>query len=196
MTEQLDLFDLSDNQEQEETRLPQESSLTPRQWQTYNLIKHNSLVEHRKTTQREIYEKVGGYEWVDDDKIHDHCSAIWKDIKDNNESLEHDKIIISKNFQYWIGSERETQRYLRDLWRALAPRLHRYWAYVQKTKLDGLGKILDKNGNTIISTTSEFHRCFNDYDIELQELIAKDKEEDKKAKKGTDNELTNDNEGQ
>lgn len=196
MTEQLDLFDLSDNQEQEETRLPQESSLTPRQWQTYNLIKHNSLVEHRKTTQREIYEKVGGYEWVDDDKIHDHCSAIWKDIKDNNESLEHDKIIISKNFQYWIGSERETQRYLRDLWRALAPRLHRYWAYVQKTKLDGLGKILDKNGNTIISTTSEFHRCFNDYDIELQELIAKDKEEDKKAKKGTGNELTNDNEGQ
>jgi len=185
MFEQLDLFAAMncDYEEEKEERQPQESSLTPRAWATYRLIKHNSLVEHRKTTQREIYEKVSGYEWDNDEKTHDHCVAIWKDIKDNNESLEHDKIIISRNFTYWIGSERETQRFLRDLWRALAPRLHRYWAYVNKTKMDGMGKLIDKNGNPLNEKTSEFHKCFNDYDIELQKLIETDKEEDKQKAK-------------
>ena len=190
MVEQLSLFDNTTQEEEKvEERLPQESSLTPRQWELYRLIKHNSLVEHRKTTQREIYEKVRGYEWNEDDKIHDHCPAIWTDIKDNNESLEHDKIIISKRFEYWIGSEEETQRFLRDLWKALAPRLHRYWAFVNKTKMDGQGKLLDKNGNELNPTTSEFHKCFNDYDITLQKLIEVDKETDKqKAKEEKNNE--------
>ena len=190
MVEQLSLFDNTTQEEEKvEERLPQESSLTPRQWELYRLIKHNSLVEHRKTTQREIYEKVRGYEWNDDIKAHDKCPAIWKDIKDNNESLEHDKIIISDRFVYWIGSEEETQRFLRDLWKALAPRLHRYWAFVNKTKMDGQGKLLDKNGNELNPTTSEFHKCFNDYDITLQKLIEVDKETDKqKAKEEKNNE--------
>ena len=190
MVEQLSLFDNTTQEEEKvEERLPQESSLTPRQWELYRLIKHNSLVEHRKTTQREIYEKVRGYEWNDDIKAHDKCPAIWKDIKDNNESLEHDKIIISDKFVYWIGSEEETQRFLRDLWKALAPRLHRYWAFVNKTKMDGQGKLLDKNGNELNPTTSEFHKCFNDYDITLQKLIEVDKETDKqKAKEEKNNE--------
>lgn len=177
---QLNLFDMV---EEEEERLPQESHLIPRAWDTYRLIRYNSLVLHRKTTQREIFEKVEGYEWNDDEKCHDHCPAIWKDVKDNNESLEHDKIIISKNFQYWIGSERETERFLRDLWRALAPRLHRYWAYTSKTKMDGMGKLFDKNGNPLNEKTRLFHECFNDYDIELQKLIEEDKQEDKQKAK-------------
>lgn len=194
MYNQLDLFAASNCDENgNEERQPQESKLTPRAWATYNLIKHNSLVEHRKTTQREIFDNVRGYEWDSDEKTHDHCPAIWKDIKDNNESLEHDKIIISKRFTYWIGSERETQKYLRDLWRALAPRLHRYWAFVGKTKMDGLGKLVDKNGNPLNEKASEFHKCFNDYDIELQVLIAKDKEEDKKKEKENDNDRDSNN---
>ena len=190
MVEQLSLFDNTTQEEEKvEERLPQESSLTPRPWELYRLIKHNSLVEHRKTTQREIYEKVRGYEWNDDIKAHDKCPAIWTDIKDNNESLEHDKIIISDRFVYWIGSEEETQRFLRDLWKALAPRLHRYWAFVNKTKMDGQGKLLDKNGNELNPTTSEFHKCFNDYDITLQKLIEVDKKTDKqKAKEEKNNE--------
>lgn len=186
MTAQLDLFETSTQEqveEKQEERLKQHSALSNRAWQVYNLIKYNSLVLHRKTTQREIFEKVRGYEWDNDEKTHDHCPAIWKDIKDNNESLEHDKIIISKRFEYWVGSEEETQRYLRDLWKALAPRLHRYWAFVNKVKMDGQGKLLDKNGNPLNTTTSEFHKCFNDYDITLQKLIELDKEEDKKKEK-------------
>lgn len=180
MVDQLDLFEESMYIVEEEKN-PQKSSLTPRQWELYRLIKHNSFVEHRKTTQKEICDKINGYEWVDDDKVHDHCSTIWKDIKDNNESLEHDKIIISKNFTYWIGSEEETQKFLRELRKALEPRLKRYWNYVSKTKMDGLGKLFDKNNNPVDdnSKARKFYECFNDYNIELQAAIEIDKEVDK-----------------
>ena len=147
----------------------QEEGLNSRQWALYRLIKHNSLEEHRKTTQREIYEKIPGYTWTDDPTVHDHCSAIWKDVKDNNESFEHDKIIISKDFEYWIGSERETMAFLKALWKALAPRLKRYWAYAKKVQIDGQGKLISNQGRFIDenSVAKRFHECFNEYDIEM-----------------------------
>ena len=139
MLEQMDLFMASVEEEQHEER---KSELTPRQWQVWRLVEHNSLVELRKTTQREIYEKVYGYEWNDDEKCHDHCPAIWKDVAENNLSLEHDKIIISKNFEYWVGNDEETMEYLNDLWEQLEPRLTRYWVYLKKVKRNGQGKLL------------------------------------------------------
>lgn len=147
-----------------------ESELTPRQWDLWRLIEYNSLVEHRKTSQREIYEKVSGYTWNDEKTAHDKCSAIWKDVKDNNESFEHDKIIISKNFEYWIGSSRETKQFLKDLWKALSPRLTRYWKFQDKLKLDQQGKVISNQGKPIDedSLAKEFHECFNKYDIEMQ----------------------------
>lgn len=161
MHEQLDIFETS------------QSRLTPRQWALWRLVEHNSLVEHRKTTQREIFEKVSGYTWNDDEKAHDHCTAIWNDIKDNNESLEHDKIIISKNFEYWIGSERETKQFTDGLWKALSPRLKRYWKFVNKLKLHGQGKLLSNQDNPIDSDSlaKQFHEVFNAYDIEMQKEI-------------------------
>ena len=162
MVEQLDIFEASESK----------SSLTPRCWALYRLIKYNSLVEHRKTTQKEICDKLSEYGYVYDssEKTHDHCSAIWKDIKDNNESLEHEHIIISKNFEYWIGSKEENEQYLKDLWKALAPRLTRYWNYYKKLGLDGQGKLLDKNNNPIDdnSVSKKFFDCFNDYNISMQ----------------------------
>ena len=183
MTAQLDLFESS--VEEQEERNEQKSELSPTHWELYRLIYHNSLVEHRKTTQKEICEKIPFFEWDDDEKCHDHCVAIWRYIKDNNESLEHDKIIISKSFVYWIGSENETKRFLRDLWKALSPRLVRYWKYVNKTQMDGLGKLFDKNGNPIDDNgkARAFHECFNAYDIELQQAIEEDKLADKENSK-------------
>ena len=144
MVEQLDLFIES---EKEETK----SKLSPRQWALYRLIKHNSLVEQRKTTQKEICDQLKdfGYEWNEDEKCHDHCSAIWKDIKDNNESYEHDKIIISNNFEYWIGNEEETQEFLDKLWKDLCPRLVRYWNYKQKVARNGQGQLFSTKLNPI-----------------------------------------------
>lgn len=161
--EQLDIFESS-------------SELTPRQWDLWRLIEHNSLVEHRKTTQKEIHDKVRGYCWNEGDKSHDKCPAIWSDVRANNQSLEHDKIIISKNFEYWIGSERETKKFIAELWKALSPRLYRYWRYYKKVEREGQGKLLSNQGNPIDekSLAKQFHEVFNLYDIEMKQALEKE----------------------
>lgn len=179
MVEQLDLFLSAIQEEKEEERNPQETELTPRQWALYRLIHHNSFIEHRKTTQKEIYEKLKGYgyEWTESNNTSDHCSTIWSDVATNNLSLEHDTIIITENYEYWIGNEEETKAFLMKLWRDLSPRLHRYWFYVRKVGMDGQGKLYDKNLNPIYNdgaisdaaiNVKLFHECFNDYDATMQ----------------------------
>lgn len=184
MVEQLDLFTTYETNEEKGDRFPQESSLTPRQWALYRLIERNSKIWHRKTTQREIYDELSsyGYEWNDSPTAHDHCSAIWGDVAENNLSLEHDAIIISNNFEYWIGSKRETERFLQKLWKDLSPRLNRYWNYVRKVGYDGQGKIYDKNLNPVYEegrkvTAKTFFECFNDYDISIQQYVEETKDE-------------------
>lgn len=199
MTEQLDLFETTQEEMVEEPKKDNESPLwkkseaqikednesflTPRQWALYRLIFHNSMVEHRKTDQKEICEKVRGYEWNDDTKAHDHCVGIWTDVTANNLSMEHDHIIIMKRYTYWIGSENENKEFLIKLWNDLSGRLHRYWFYVKKIGMDGQGKIFDKNGNPVDENNKNvkmFHECFNNYDIEMQEYIKESKKEEKK----------------
>lgn len=163
MLEQLDLF-LSSNSDNVEVRhkkvteedlqkkhdkIYEETKLTPREWAVYRLIKYNSEVLGRRTTQREIYEKVEGFKWNDSEKAHDHCPAIWTDICHNNLSFEHEKIIITYKFEYWIGNEKETEVFLDTLWSEISSRLVRYWTYKKKAKRNGQGRLLDKNGNII-----------------------------------------------
>lgn len=135
MVEQLDIFAVSE---------PKENRLTPRQWRLLDMIKYASLNEHRKLTQKEICDTIESYEWNDDPKCHDHCTTIWSDIKDINLSYQTDKLIISKNFEYWIGNEEETQEYLDKLWNDLSPRLVRYWAYLKKVARNGQGQLLSR----------------------------------------------------
>ena len=169
MVEQLDLFELSKKQ------MTMDSLLTPRQWALWRLIEHNSLVEHRKTTQKEICQQLSeyGYVYNDEESVHDHCVAIWKDVKDNNESLEHNKIIISKNFEYWIGSQEESDQFVQDLWKALVPRLTRYWNYYKKLKRNGQGKLLSNQLKPIDedNKAERFFNCFNDYNISMQKQL-------------------------
>lgn len=171
MVEQLDMFATSSNdfeEEQKEKDEERHSELTPRQWALWRLIKHNSMVELRKTTQREIYEtlKDYGYEWNDSETTHDHCSQIWNDIATNNLSYEHQKIIISKNFEYWIGNEEETQEFINDLWQQLAPRLYRYWHFKSKSKMHGQGRFFDKNLKPIDENGArEFIESYNPFRV-------------------------------
>lgn len=170
MVNQLDLF-LTSNSDYEEEKKEKEkekhSDLTPRQWAVYRLIYTNSIVLHRKTTQREIYDSINGYEWNDDEKCHDHCPAIWNDITKNNLSFSHDKVIISKNFEYWIGSKEETQEFINDLWNQLAPRLMRYWFYKAKVERNGQGKLLSNQLDPLTedSKAREFVESFNPYRV-------------------------------
>ena len=155
--------DKVDKVEQPQPKFEQTTELNPRQWQLYRLIEHNSLVEHRKTTQKEICDTIEGYEWNDDEKCHDHCPAIWKDIATNNLSYEHQKLIISHEFEYWIGNEAETKVFLDILWQQIAPKLYRYWTYKNKVNQNGQGRLLDKNLNPIDDTSKAraFIESFN-----------------------------------
>lgn len=161
MFEQLDLFDTSVEEKVSENDLQEMfdrknkvKRLTPRQWRLLDFIKNNSLLEHRKTSQKEIVDHIEGYEWNEDEKCHDHCPAIWNDIKDINLSYETDKLIISDRFEYWIGNEEETKEFIDKLWNDLAPRLTRYWNYLKKVNRDGQGIIIDRKGNVIDDDSS------------------------------------------
>ena len=143
MVEQLDLFAESENEEQET------NTLTNRQKALLKYIEENSLIHHRKTTQKEICKYINGYEWNYDEKCHDHCPAVWKDIKDINLSDETDYVIISKDFEYWIGNKEETQEFLNQLWKDLCPRLVRYWNYKTKVARNGQGQLFSTKLNPI-----------------------------------------------
>ena len=168
----MDLFATSScdyEEEQKEKEIVRKSELTSRQWALYRLIYENSINHQRKTTKREIYEtlKDYGYEWNDSETTHDNCSAIWNDITANNLSFAHDKIIISKNDCYWIGTKEDTDKFLTDLWNQLAPRLMRYWFYKEKVKGTGQGKLLSNELNPIddLSKAREFVESYNPYKV-------------------------------
>lgn len=162
MIEQLDLFvESCPNYENENT------ALTIRQNELYNLITHNSLILHKKTTQHEIYDKLKdyGYEWKEDDKVHDHCVAIWNDIETINESGEKEKYLLYENYECWVGSERENKEILVKKWFALAPRLKRYHRLRKRLLVEGQGKLFPQQDNGIF-----FENSFNAYDMEMQQL--------------------------
>ena len=173
MFTQLDLFTASIEEERK-------SSLTPRQWALYRLIRKNSLEEGRKTTQKEICEVLAhyGYVYKESNNTSDHCSAIWNDVMENNLSIEHDKLIITKDYEYWIGSKEETKAFIRKLWNDIKPRLKRYLEYIRKVDFDGQGRLFDKNLKPLWDTdylddsrinAELFHSCFNDYSTDSGE---------------------------
>lgn len=147
-------------------------TLTPQQWDLYELIKHNSLIERRKTTQKEICDIFpNAYAYVDRPNSTDKCTQIWVDIQAINESPNLEKFIITERYEYWIGSERECKRYLKRLWNSISPRLLRFQNVVRKMKADGQGKIIGASNLPIDdnSKARRFIEAFNEYDLEMME---------------------------
>jgi len=145
-------------------------SITPQQWDLYDFIKHNSLEEHRKTTQKEICDAFPrAYVYVERENSTDKCSQIWVDIEAINGSPNLEKFIITKRYEYWIGSEDECKQYLKRLWNSISPRLFRFWNIVTKMKANGQGKLLGASGLPINedSKARRFVEAFNAYDLEM-----------------------------
>lgn len=157
--------------EEKTTKLSKEE-LKNRRKELYELIKHNSLIENRKTTQEEICEKIDGYNYVESNSTNDHCTAIWNDINKINNDSSIDVVIITKRYKYWIGSKEETKEFLRKLWKDLSPRLKRYWFFVKKIGFDAQGSLFDEKLNPVNFETDDsatisgmlFHKFFIKYD--------------------------------
>lgn len=131
--------------------------LTTRQWKTYELIKSDSL-QGKKTTQYEIYKNYpierfkDGYVWNDKKKSHDNCPAIWADIERINFSEEIEKIVIYKNFEYWLcSSVEEAQEFAKCYLVAALKKLKRHWQVIEKVKKDGQCKLFSTKGDLIDS---------------------------------------------
>ena len=123
--------------------------LTPRQCALYRLITENTE-QGKKTSQKEIYEQIEGYEW--NETSHDHCPQIWADIngaRGINWHYRITKTIVTDNNEYWVASEDEVEEYLDKLWASLKGRLFRFWAIKQKAKQNGQMELLDREGKVI-----------------------------------------------
>ena len=165
MVEQMDLFACSVSEEVVSKKITEDDLqkahdkkytqklMTPQEWELYRLIKYNSEVLDRRTSQKEIAEKLG-LKWNSSETCHDHCPKVWTLIEHINLSGETEKVIISFQFEYWIGNENETKVYLDKLWNDLAPRLSRFWIYTQKAKRDGQGKLLSTQLKPIDDSSS------------------------------------------
>lgn len=150
MIEQLDLFLESVREEQpkitekdlqkKHDKKFQQKKLTPEEWECYRIIRENSLLG-KKTTQKELCNRLG-LKYNDDIKAHDPCPKIWTMISHINLSFEVEKIIITHEFEYWLGGELETQVFMDKLWQDIMPRLTRYWTFLKKLKRNGQGKLL------------------------------------------------------
>ena len=154
MVEQMDLFAATNCEEPPKEKRVTEKDLqkahdkkykqkllTPEEWSLYRLIKYNSEVLKRKTTQREIANALG-LKYNEDIKCHDACPSVWTMITYLNLSGEIEKIIITHEFTYWIGNAEETKVFLDKLWQDIEPRLFRYWTYLRKIKKNGQGKLI------------------------------------------------------
>lgn len=164
------------------TKLSQEE-LKDRREKLYELIKYNSLVENRKTTQEEICEKIGGYHYIDSTSTNDHCTAIWSDINKINNDSSIDVVIITKRYKYWIGSKEETKEFLQKLWKDLSPRLQRYWFFVKKIGFDAQGSLFDKELHPLydpetceVKQSQIDAQCFHKFFIDYDEAMKKEEE--------------------
>ena len=165
--------------EEKTTKLSKEE-LKIRREKLYELIKYNSLIENRKTTQEEICEKIDGYNYVESNSTNDHCTAIWSDINKINNDSSVDAVIITKRYKYWIGSKEETKEFLKKLWKDLSPRLKRYWFFVKKIGFDAQGSLFDKDLKPLydggISDELIAGQLFHKFFVEYDEAMKKEEE--------------------
>ena len=134
----------------------QPSSLTTRQWKTYNLIKANTK-EGKWTSKKEIvnnypYDKESNaYGYIAHDRNHDYCAGIWDDIDIINKCPEIDKIIITdgKNNCKLAETKDEATDYLEKFKDKAIRVLMRYSVLKNKIKKDGQGKLLSNRAEPI-----------------------------------------------
>ena len=147
-----------------ENKITDKKEPTLEEKELYNLIVHNSLEEHRHTTQQEICEKIPSFVLSKDPFAHDKCVRIWTAIKNLNEASSTEYIIIYKNFEAWIGNGDEMEERRLELWNVITRRLHRYWNIVRKIKRNEQGKAFDEDGNPFEGMDFAFYTSFKAYD--------------------------------
>jgi hypothetical protein len=159
-----------------------EIKLTPRQEWLYDYLKRSFLMNPNQYIEQitiinalafdikeGIYKHDDRYFYNTNPKCHDHCSAIWSDVKAINNSYKKDKIICVKDLTYKIAKDRaEALEFANKLKKDALKKLERHWRIIDKIRRDGQGKTVS-NDNVAIDEKSrarEYYETFIKTDIE------------------------------
>lgn len=130
--------------------------LTSLEWAVYGAIKEGGMI-----TQKELCEAVNArlgrsaLEYKDkatnckDDSKGDHCKKLLYIVQKINESPEVEKIIVIKNYTYFLGNEEQCKAYHDQLLRRAIAMIKKANAVLAKTKKDGQGKLVSCHGDEI-----------------------------------------------
>lgn len=119
-------------------------AMTTRQWQLYNLL----LTEpNRWFTQKEICEKVQGYNYVE--RNNDRCPMIRDDKLAINATNEVDKIIVMDRYCFKIATYEEYLQERHKHIRRLKNQVKEIENIDYKYRLNGQGKLISNRGEPI-----------------------------------------------
>lgn len=125
-------------------------------WAVYNAIKEGGVI-----TQKELCEAVNarlGHKALTynakatnckNDQKGDHCKWLLPIVQKINASPEVEKIIVIKNYCYFLGSEEQCMAYYRQLTERAIAMFKRANAVWRKIKKDGQGKLISCHGEEI-----------------------------------------------
>lgn len=133
------------------------NGLTPIEWFIYRYIRNKSLSadENDKwTTQRELVDAVNcdlslgeQLEYNEDD--YNHCRKLWTIINRINQSGRIQKIIVTKNYRYKLGTKKECEDYFKKLRKDALMKLARLSTLERRANSNGQGQILSQELNPI-----------------------------------------------
>lgn len=127
------------------------NQLTPKEWALYRILKENTA-NNKPLSIKEIcdllpdYFKLGKSNGGDKNT---NCSAIYKAIDTINNSTEVEKIIIVDNNRIYLGNEQQTKEYASKLKVRALKQFKKYWNVVNKSQVDGQGKLVSCQNNVI-----------------------------------------------
>ncbi len=168
-----------------------EVKLTPRQEWLYKYLKRNWLINSNQYLEQitivnalafdikeGIYKHDDRYVYNTNPKCHDHCTAIWNDVRAINYSYKKDKIICVKDLTYKIASNKaEALEFAEKIKADALKKLDRHWRIIDKINRDGQGKTVS-NDNVAIDEKSKARDYYETYmRKDLEKIIDKSNED-------------------
>lgn len=138
-------------------------------WAVYNAIKEGGVLTQKKLCQ--VVNETLGYKALNyldkatnckNDRKGDHCKNLLYIVRKINKSPEVEKIIVIKNYCYFLGSEEQCMAYYRQLTERAITMFKKANAVWRKIKKDGQGKLVSCHGDEI-TEKSEARRFVEAY---------------------------------
>lgn len=141
----------NNNKKRKAIKTMEETRLTPLEERIVMTIARKSYSkdpDNRWTTQRELVDAVDSdltvedkLEWNDHD--YNHCRRIWTIINNLNQTGRLEKIIVTKDYKYKLGTKKECQAYFKKLHKDAVLKLMRLSTLKKKYAQNGQETLFD-----------------------------------------------------